>query len=266
MILKEVEEIGLTKLVYIPFHNQQAGIVRLIRHFGDLYINVLKHYIEQFNTNVSFYVDPGQPKDNSHLSWDVFYEYIQGLSNKFIDTRLVHLKPVDFQIDEEGLVSLVCEYESKGLDKYIPEHVKGIYNNPVGLVDELINGKEPESGLWDFTPIAFVVPCFGEHVMNDQSMAQGLLTLASNATVNLPTLWKPAEDENFEFSLRMHSSIFDRQREVASKLNVLKPLIYDPLAMLILPNILSLPFLNHEEKESIEREAKIVTEFWIGKT
>lgn len=164
MNFQEAEETGLTKLVYIPFHNQHAGIVRLIRHYGDLYINVLKQYFNDFGTTIGFHTDIGKAKEEPESSWEEFHNYIQGLTNKLKATRLVHLKPVDLYVDEEGLVSLVCEYESKGLDKYIPEHIKAIYHCPVDLVDKLINGEEPESSLWEFAPIGFIAPCFGEYI------------------------------------------------------------------------------------------------------
>lgn len=100
--------------------------------------------------------------------------------------------------------------------------------------------------------------------LTSKPMVQGLTALAANATVNLPALWKSKEEENFEISLRMPSR-FRRRQEAANKLDVLRPLIFDPLALFILPSILSLPYSTQEEKESIEREAEIVKDFWSGK-
>lgn len=102
--------------------------------------------------------------------------------------------------------------------------------------------------------------------LTSKPIVQGLTALAANATANLPVLWKSTEEKNAEeYTLKWHSSVFDRQREAASKVDVLKPLIYDPLALFILPSILSLPYSTQEEKESIEREAEIVKDFWSGK-
>jgi hypothetical protein len=82
---------------------------------------------------------------------------------------LVHLTPYDFNIDDEGVVSLVCNYDSKGLDKYIPESVMVTYSQSLDLFNELMGMGDEEitpsdlSNLWWFTPFAYIVPCFGSY-------------------------------------------------------------------------------------------------------
>ena len=52
---------------------------------------------------------------------------------------------------------------SKGLDKYIPPHIKAFGNFPPKTLEGLLAGKLPDGCLWDFTVFSFIAPWCGSY-------------------------------------------------------------------------------------------------------
>ena len=160
--LQLAEKEGLNKLVYIPFHDQQSSLPKLIRQYGDMFIEMQKECFKKLDTLVCFNNNI-QPIDKQDLDWDEFYAYAKDMRDLNLPTRLIHLKPVDLHEDYDGIVSLVCEYDSKGLDKYIPPHIKVFGNVPSETLEGLLAGKLPDGCLWDFTVFSFIAPWCGSY-------------------------------------------------------------------------------------------------------
>ena len=160
-----IQQAQETTVVQIPFHNQHAGVVRLVKHFGDQFIGILKTLMTDVGSIVSSLPNgkliPEQVPVTGELNHDGLVDIYKGHVEFYRPTQLTHLKPIDFHIDEKGDVSLVCELNNESMERGIPKFVKAVYNNPVDLVDDLISGKEEVEALWDFIPCAFVGADFG---------------------------------------------------------------------------------------------------------
>lgn len=91
----------------------------------------------------------------------------------------------------------------------------------------------------------------------------GLVTLASNAKVDIPEQWVSDSDKNYDVSLR--SPLYKRTNEAIEKTPTLHPLLNNPIGLLFLPLVESLPFANEESKKQIEKEVKVVRNYWSGK-
>lgn len=87
-----------------------------------------------------------------------------------------------------------------------------------------------------------------------------LMVLASTAQVNIPEQWVDNENKTYEFSLR--SPIIERFNEAVQKTPTLHPLLNNPVGLLFLPLVESLPFANEESKTQIENEVKVIRDFW----
>ena len=149
-----------TTVVYIPFHNQHAGVVRLIQHFGEKFIEILKTLMTDVGAVVSKMPEgnsvPQQVDVKGEITYDQFIDIFKQHVQFYRPTQLDYLVPIGFQINDDGHVSLACEHHGDVEEQGVPKFVKAVYNNPVDLVDDLISGKEQEEALWDFLPIAFV--------------------------------------------------------------------------------------------------------------
>ncbi len=99
--------------------------------------------------------------------------------------------------------------------------------------------------------------------MSNNLIPLRLTTLAGNASIDFPKEWEDKTSVTHELSFR--PSFASRYFEAAKKLKVLRPLLDDASALLLLPSILSLPFVNKEEEESIKAEAEIIRSYWCGK-
>ena len=160
--LQLAEKEGLNKLVYIPFHDQQSSLPKLIRQYGDMFIEMQKECFKKIDVQVCFN-NHVEPIDRQNMDWDEFYAYAKEMRDLNLPTRLIHLKPVDLHEDYDGIVFLVCEYESKGLDKYIPPHIKAFGNLPPKTLEGLLAGMLPDGCLWDFTVFSFIAPWCGSY-------------------------------------------------------------------------------------------------------
>lgn len=163
MSIQQAQE---TTVVHIPFHNQHAGVVRLVKHFGDQFIGILKTLMMDVGTIVSSLPPVKQVPDQTTTEGDITYDQFINIYKEHVEfyrpTQLGHLKPIDFHIDEKGDVSLICELNGEQTEQGVPAFVKAVYNNPTNLVDDLISGKEQDlANLWDFVPCAFVTGEFG---------------------------------------------------------------------------------------------------------
>lgn len=165
------EKLGLPKRVHIPFENQNSYFVQLIRKFENVFTRMLQETHSTMYTPVSLYNEEAVSKVSNLLtadsSWNLHLVETKRFTDMLREFRLVHLQPVDFHIDKNGKVFLVCSYDSKGLDKYIPTSVKSLSSNSNELFNKLVNTpieqltEKDLSGLWWFTPFAYIVAPFG---------------------------------------------------------------------------------------------------------
>ncbi len=166
---QKAEEEGLTKLVYIPFYNQDTPFISLMREQPTNMIGILNDYIERLETKIGFIDHEFDPLSlpfrdlNNETDWGGWENKVKAISQKLEHNRLVHLKPKHILVDEESQVMLCCEYESKNLDKYIPPHVKIMFTGDISLIDNLRAGKVPVGGMWNLAPVYFVTPIFGRY-------------------------------------------------------------------------------------------------------
>lgn len=167
---EKAEKEGLTKLVYIPFHSQHIPFVELIREQPEHMLAILNDYIHRLKTKIGFIDEdfhllnlPIKHQDID-LEWEEFEKRIKDFGSLLEMNRLVHLTPLEIMIDEEDRVVLCCEYDSKGLDKYIPPHFKLIYAKNEPLIDNIRLGNTPVGAMWNFAPIYFVTPLFGKYI------------------------------------------------------------------------------------------------------
>lgn len=156
--LRQAQE---TTVVQIPFYDQHAGIVRLARHFGGDFVDILKTLMLDTGTIISTVpavkAVPEQVEVEGALAYNQLIEIYKTHVEHYRETQLTHLKPVDLHIDSELHISLICECTLSDEKLKIPKFVKAVYNNPVNLVDDLISGVEKDlDALWDFIPAAFV--------------------------------------------------------------------------------------------------------------
>lgn len=168
MNFDQAEVTANQKVVHIPFHNQHAGVVRLIKTFGFHFIGILKTLMSEVGTIVS-YTPEGNPlptpsTTEGEITFDQFIDLMRQHREHYQNTQLKYLTPIDFSIQGEE-VSLVCLYHELGNDEAIPEHIKLVYNNPPELIERLISKSEEDlTNLWDFAPIAFIAPLNGSYV------------------------------------------------------------------------------------------------------
>lgn len=156
-----------SNVILIPFHNQHAGVVRLIQHFRDRFIDVLKTIMTDVGTIVSRMplgqAVPNQISVEGDINYDRFISIYKQHVEFYRPTQLEHLNPIDFHIDTDGQVFIVCEQSGNLEEQGVPKFVKAVYNNPPNLVEDLLSGKEENlSALWDFVPAAFIVVGDGE--------------------------------------------------------------------------------------------------------
>lgn len=90
-----------------------------------------------------------------------------------------------------------------------------------------------------------------------------LMVLASNAKVDVPEQWVSDSDKTYAVSLR--SPLYKRTNEAIEKTPTLYPLLNNPIGLLFLPLVECLPFANEESKKQIEKEVKVVRDYWSGK-
>ena len=171
-LFEEAEKLGLPKRVHIPFENQNSYFVQLIRKFENRFIHILQVTHSTMYTPISLYNEEAVSNVSKLLtadsSWSLHLIETKQFTDMLREFRLVHLQPVDFHIDKNGKVFLVCSYDSKGLDKYIPYTVKTLHASSDELFNKLINTpvekltEKDLRGLWWFTSFAYIVSCFGD--------------------------------------------------------------------------------------------------------
>ena len=85
------------------------------------------------------------------------------ITNRLRDYRLVHLKPKGFTFNGDDAM-LICEYDSKALDKYIPDSIKVMFTTNDKLFNDLMSKANiDKSNLWRFAPFGYMVPQIGKH-------------------------------------------------------------------------------------------------------
>lgn len=87
-----------------------------------------------------------------------------------------------------------------------------------------------------------------------------LMVLASNAKVDVPEQWVSDSDKTYIVSLR--SPLYKRTNEAIEKTPTLHPLLNNPIGLMFLPLVEGLPFADEESKTQIEKEAKVIRDFW----
>lgn len=167
---EKAEEEGLTKLVYIPLHNQEGQLGKLIKKFPEEFIAILNDYISRLKTKIGFLDEDfhnlkllsGTPDLNS--TWEEFEELVQTRAQQLNHNRLVHLTPKEIIINANEEILLCCEYDSRNLDKYIPPHLQVVFTQNSTLTQQILEDKVPVGALYNFAPVYFAVPCFGRYV------------------------------------------------------------------------------------------------------
>lgn len=163
---QEAEKDGLTKLVHIPFANQDSQFVQLLKRYKGEFTSILNSLHTQLHTPISFNIEEEIQTFKGmfavNTGWNDHLGVSRQVTNKMRAYRLIHLKPHGFSFSDDGIVSLVCEYDSKGLDKYIPASIKALHTTNDKLFKELMGHTSlDQNELWWFTPFAYIVPCIG---------------------------------------------------------------------------------------------------------